>query len=420
MTGCCGKTGAEKTQTGACSGGPKQPCWLASAAGDIRPALEHFSTMIPRCMDYVQSAKAAGKPIVGIMCEYTPRELIMAAGGVPVCLCGGSEKTIPPAEEILPSNLCPLIKSSFGYHLLKNNPLLEMCDLIVAETTCDGKKKMYELMSDTRAMHILELPQKQDDADAAEHWLREVIKLKQKLEEAFKVELTDERLREAVALMNRERGLRRKLAGLMKPDTTPFTGRQLLELKSSISGMAEDLAQYESLLVSAQGGAVAGNGKPVRVLMTGVPIVHGAERVLEIVESAGGLVVCMENCTGLKPILEDVDESASDLLRAVADKYLHLPCSVQTINSRRLEVLEQLVNEYRPQCIIELIWQACLTYDVEAARIKELSDKLHLPYLRINTDYSPSDTARITVRVEALFETIRSAAPQACCGCCSS
>ena len=30
-----------------------------------------------------------------------------------------------------------------------------------------------------------------------------------------------------------------------------------------------------------------------------------------------------------------------------------------------------------------------------------------LPYLRIETDYSPSDSARIAVRVEALFETVR-------------
>jgi len=33
-----------------------------------------------------------------------------------------------------------------------------------------------------------------------------------------------------------------------------------------------------------------------------------------------------------------------------------------------------------------------------------------LPYLRIETDYSPSDSGRIAVRVEALFETVRAGA----------
>ena len=130
--------------------------------------------MIDHCYEYATAAKAAGRPIVGILCEYTPRELIMAAGGVPVCLCGGSAKTIPAAEQHLPANLCPLIKSTYGYHVLRSNPFLEMADLIVGETTCDGKKKMYELMAETRPMYVLELPHKAADAEALDYWLREL------------------------------------------------------------------------------------------------------------------------------------------------------------------------------------------------------------------------------------------------------
>jgi benzoyl-CoA reductase/2-hydroxyglutaryl-CoA dehydratase subunit BcrC/BadD/HgdB len=70
-------------------------------------------------------------------------------------------------------------------------------------------------------------------------------------------------------------------------------------------------------------------------------------------------------------------------------------------------VLRELFTEYRPQCIIELIWQACLTYDVESYLVKKLAEQeLGIPYLRIETDYSPSDSARIALRVEALFETV--------------
>ena len=142
--------------------------------------------------------------------------------------------------------------------------------------------------------------------------------------------------------------------------------------------------------------------------MTGVPIVHGAERVLDIVEGSGGLVVCMENCTGLKPIAEDVDESAKDLIQALAEKYFRLPCSVKTPNRARVDLLRKLAAEYRPACVIELIWQACLTYDVESLRIKRWAEQeLGVPYLRIQTDYAPSDSARIAVRVEALIEMVR-------------
>ncbi len=363
--------------------------------------------MIEHCYQHALDARRQGRPIVGILCEYTPRELIMAAGGVPVCLCGGSAEMIGPAEEHLPSNLCPLIKSTYGYSVRKANPFLEMADLIVAETTCDGKKKMYELLARTRPMVVLELPQKQADADALEHWVKELRKLKAELERRFHVKITDDRIREAVRTMNRERRLRRELAELMRSDAPPLTGRQLLDLKSIISGLEPDLQQYaEALRLLKDGGATQTGGR-VRVLMTGVPMVHGAERVIGIIESCGGLVVCMDNCTGLKPIWEDVDESADDPIAALAEKYFRIPCSVMTPNDRRIDLIREQVAAYRPQCIVDLIWQACLTYDVESHRVKHLAQELELPFQRIETDYSPSDSARIALRVEALFETVR-------------
>jgi len=416
----CGKgPSVEPTPTDPCA--PPEPPCCASPAGAAKAddgPLGWFAEMIAHCLAHAKAAKAEGRPVVGILCEYTPRELILAAGGVPVCLCGGSADTISVAEEQLPANLCPLIKSTFGYHVLKSNPFLEMADLIVAETTCDGKKKMYELMADSRPMYVLELPQRPRDADALAHWTAELRKCKAELERRFDVEITDAKLREAIALMNRERRLRRQLAETMTAENPPLTGLELLDLKSSISGIAEDLAQYEKASADLAGKT----GPPerasrVRVLLTGVPVVHGAQRVVEIIEDSGGLIVCMENCTGVKPILEDVDETADDPVTALAEKYFHLPCSVMTPNAGRLDWLARLAEQYRPQCVVELIWQACLTYDVESYRVKEFVEaELDLPYLRIETDYSRSDSARIAVRVEALFETVgqRNRGPSSC------
>jgi len=342
--------------------------------------------------------------------------VILAAGAVPVCLCGGSAATISAAEQQLPANLCPLIKSTFGYHLNRSNPFLEMADLVVAETTCDGKKKMFELMGVSRPMYVLELPQKAEEADALEHWTREVGKLKEHLERRFQVAITPDTLRDAIRLMNRERGLRRQLADLMVLDSPPCTGRQLLEFKSIISGIESDLQQYEKAFQSyrstrsnpGSSAADIANSRKVRVLLTGVPIVHGAERVLELIESCGAVVVCQENCTGIKPILEDVDPEEADPLSAIARKYYHLPCSVMTPNPRRLDTLRALAEKFHPDCVIELVWQACLTYDVESYRVRKLAEEqLGLPYLKITTDYSPSDSARIATRVEALLETAR-------------
>ncbi len=255
---------------------------------------------------------------------------------------------------------------------------------------------------------VLELPQKADDADALEHWTREVRKFKEHLEQRFQTHITDEKLRAACRLMNRERQLRRQLAALMMRDPPPLTGRQLIEFKSNISGIEADLQQYENALKIFTEQKRQPDKPEIRVLLTGVPLVHGAERVLELIEDAGAVVVAMENCTGLKPILDDVDLDEPDVLRAIARKYYHLPCSVMTPNTRRFETLRSLAAKFRPHCVIELVWQACLTYDIESLQVRKLAEEeLHLPYLKITTDYSPSDSARISARVEALFETIR-------------
>ncbi len=405
MADCGSRSEPARPAAAPCCGGPADP-----PAG----AMGWFDNRIAHALDYARSLDDAGRPIVGIMCEYTPRELILAAGAAPVCLCGGSAEMVGPAEQHLPANLCPLIKSTFGYHVTGTNPFLEMASLIVSETTCDGKKKMYELMGESRPMHVLELPQKPDLAASLDQWTGELVKLTGRLEQQFGVRITDGKLREAIGVMNRERAVRRELAALMKTDCPPITGRGLLDLQSMIAGNSEELEQYDRVLAELRSRP----GDPqlasrVRVLMTGVPMAHGAQRVLEIIEDSGGLVVCMENCSGLKPILEDVDASADDPIRAIAEKYYHLPCSVMTPNDRRMDVLRDLASDYRVDCIIELIWQACLTYDVESHYVRQLAGDLNLPYLRIETDYSPSDSARIAVRIQALFETIQAAGPPA-------
>jgi benzoyl-CoA reductase/2-hydroxyglutaryl-CoA dehydratase subunit BcrC/BadD/HgdB len=396
---------------------------LPATYGDPPGPLAWFGSMIDHCYDYAEAARAAGRPIVGIMCEFTPREIILAAGAVPVCLCGGSPATIPAAEQYLPANLCPLIKSTFGYLVTGKNPFLNWADVVVAETTCDGKKKMFELLGASKPMYVLELPQKADEPDALEHWVLELRKFQQFLAGRFGVSITDAALGQAIELMNRERGLRRQLADLMMADPPPLTGRQLLDFKSIISGIEADLQQYERALqsyASADPGPqiahrksqIAKHPSPIRVLLTGVPLVHGAERVLELIESCGAVVVCLENCTGLKPILEDVDlTNEPDPIRAIGRKYYHLPCSVMTPNPRRFDTLRALAAKFRPHCIVELVWQACLTYDVESYKVRQLAEQeLRLPYLKITTDYSPSDSSRIKARVEALVETVRAKA----------
>ncbi|MGA2531443.1 MAG: double-cubane-cluster-containing anaerobic reductase [Candidatus Aminicenantales bacterium] len=372
------------------------------------PALARFDRMVPNAIEYAERAKAEGRKIVSIFCEFTPRELILAADAIPVCACGGSHETVVAAERDLPSNLCPLIKSSYGFALEKANPIFEISDLVVAETTCDGKKKMFERLQEFKPVYVLELPQKPDDEGAFLRWKAEIIKLRGRLEELTGNAITDDNLRAAIRLMNRERALRRDIARLAGRG---LTGREVLDAKSLISGVPEDLAAYELIIDEAKALKISPAGRP-SILLTGVPTPHGAEKVVDIIEAAGATVIVQETCTGLKPLLEDVAETG-DPLEAIARKYYHLPCSCMTPNTRRMETIDRLIGEFHPGGVIDLIWHACLTYDVESGTLKRRLDAKHgLPYLKIVTDYSPSDSQQLRLRIEAFIAMIAEQSPR--------
>jgi len=396
---------SEGPKAGADEERSQEPSSVESSLLHKIPALSRFDRMVSNAIEYAEEEKKNGRKIVMMFCEFTPRELILAADAVPVCACGGSHEMAVAAERELPANLCPLIKSSYGFALEQANPIFEMSDLVVAETTCDGKKKMFERLEEFKPLHVLELPQKPDDEGGFIRWKGEVVKLRRRLEELTGNSITDDKLREAIRLMNRERGLRRQIARLAGHG---LTGREVLDAKSLISGIPEDLEAYELILDEARALDAAPAGRPL-VLLTGVPAPHGAEKVLDIIEDAGATVVVQETCTGLKPLLEDVAEKG-DPLEAIARKYYHLPCSCMTPNTRRMDSIDQLIAEFRPWGVIDLIWHACLTYDVESVVLKRHLDAKHkLPYLKIVTDYSPSDSQQLRLRVEAFIAMLAAA-----------
>lgn len=125
---------------------------------ELPRTFEEFDEARKQSFLKVKDYKDAGGRLVGYLCSYTPLEVIDAAGAASVALCGMSDETIPAAETVLPANLCPLIKSTYGFALTDKCPFTYFADLIVGETTCDGKKKMYELLGDLKDVHVLHLP----------------------------------------------------------------------------------------------------------------------------------------------------------------------------------------------------------------------------------------------------------------------
>lgn len=151
---------------------------------ELPEVFEEFAEQRKQSFLAVKELKDQGIPVIGSFCTYFPKEIPMALGATTVSLCSTSDETIPEAEKDLPKNLCPLIKSSYGFAKTDKCPFFYFSDLVVGETTCDGKKKMYEIMGEFKPFYMIELPNSQSP-EALEFWNKEIIKFKEYLEELF-------------------------------------------------------------------------------------------------------------------------------------------------------------------------------------------------------------------------------------------
>ncbi|WP_233120175.1 double-cubane-cluster-containing anaerobic reductase [Tissierella creatinophila] len=364
----------------------------------------------------IKEAHENGERVVGMYCVFSPSEIAIAAGAIPVTLCGTTQEPIEAAERELPRNLCPLIKSSYGFAITDKCPYFYFSDVLLAETTCDGKKKMYELMGKIKPMHVMNLPQTAEGEESLVFWENEMKKFKTFLENEFNVDITDEKLRDAIKLMNRERIAMKRLHKLNAHKPAPISGMDMMTsqwLKGFNVDRENGIKLIEDLIEEVEEriekGIFAYEKSAPRILLTGCPVgVGGADKVLRALEEAGASVVALENCTGYKGLDVLVEESETqDPLYSLAKKYLSTPCSCMTPNNSRLDLIKRLADEYSVDAVIDLTWQACHTYAIESFTVKGfVEDELNLPFIQIETDYSDSDTGQIKTRIEAFIETV--------------
>lgn len=359
----------------------------------------------------VKEIKDSGTPVIGTFCTYFPQELAIAMGAVVVSLCSMSDETIPAAEKVLPSNLCPLIKSSFGFAKTDKCPFFYFSDLIVGETTCDGKKKMYEYLGEFKPVYVMEIPNKQSEQGIL-LWKNEIIKMKEFLENKFNVTITEEQIKEAIHIKNEERKALKDLYEVMKLDPVPMTGGDLFKVLYGSSYKLDKKAipgQIRSLEAKIKEDYIKEKKieKKPRILVTGCPIGGATEKVIKAIEDNGGIVVTYENCSGAKAIDELVDENNPDVYEALAKRYLNIGCSVMTPNPKRLELLDKLIDEYKVDGVVEVVLQACHTYNIETIGIKRfVNEKKGKPYISVETDYSTADIGQLSTRLTAFIEML--------------
>ena len=378
---------------------------------DLPEVFEEFGEQRRKAFIEIKEYKEKGVPVVGMYCAYFPTELAMAVGAIPVGLCSFSNETIPAAEQKMPKSMCPLVKSSYGFAISDKCPFFHFSDLIIGETTCDGKKKMYEMLAEFKPVFVMELPNSQSQV-SMEFWRSEVIRTKEYFEDFFQTIITEEKIKEAIHLGNEIRKSLLRLCEVMKLEPAPVLGGNIQKIVSG-SKYRFDFkttpavvdAITDRILEEYHQGKML-ESRP-RILVTGCPMGGDSLKVIQAIEENGGVVVAVENCSGVKTLDRMIDEDDPDIYGAIARRYLSTGCSIMTPNDNRIELIGRIIDEYHVDGVVEMILSGCHATGAEAAYIQQfVTEEKGLPYLSVDTDYSKEDYAQISTRVAALIEMI--------------
>lgn len=366
-----------------------------------------------RVKELREYAKDGGK-VVATYCVFVPEEIVWAAGGIPVGLCAGTQFSIPMAESVLPRNTCALIKSSFGFKLGRICPYVQASHLIVGETTCDGKKKMFEILNQYQPVYVMEVPNKKTQR-SRQLWLEEVADFKDVIEKLTENTVTAENLKQAIDNVNNRRRALQRLYNLRKVKPVPVSGKDAL-LVTQVSfyddvkrntEMVNALCEELDERVRAGEGVAPANAR--RILISGSPMAIPNWKLHHIIESAGAVVVCEESCTGTRffsDLVESTGDGLDEQMNAVANRYMNIHCACFTPNDERVDDIVRLAKEYQVDGVVHYNLQFCHTYATEAVRVEKRLEDEGIPLLRIETDYSDEDTGQLKNRIDAFLEMI--------------
>lgn len=386
---------------------------------DNRPAGMAFWDMVVSDIHGIRpeeliNAQKNGQKVFGTFCVYVPDEIIIAADGIVTGLCGGSQFWVPDGERVLPKSMCPLIKASVGARLGKTCPFFQIADMYIGETTCDGKKKAWEILGQDVPMYVMDMPQMKRPEDY-ERWTREIQKLSVKVEEQTGKAITADNLKKAIHIINEKRKALQRVYNARKSLNLPISGKDaLLVMQIAFFDDPVRCAQMANALADEleqrieDGVSVFPPGTK-RILVTGTPMAIPNWKIHHLIETSGGAVVCEESCTGTRYIENLVDEDASTLeeqYKALADRYLHINCACFTPNEGRVEDVLRLAKEYQVDGVIDVHLKFCTLYDTEGRAISNALKDAGIPVLEIETDYTDADAEQLRTRIEAFIEVI--------------
>jgi benzoyl-CoA reductase subunit C len=262
-------------------------------------------------LKFVQSWKAAvpGRKAIGHMPIYVPREIIHAAGMLPVGIVGGGDRLeIIRGDAFFQSYICHIPRSTIELAL---SGRLDALEGMLFPSICDVIRNlsgMWTMLFPDRYVRYVDVPQNYDPNVGGVFWRREIEVLREDLSRLSGRPITDENLRLSISLYNLNRMAIRDLyaARSSKPWFFPISEMYLILRAGNILPVEEHTALLRAYLSQAPQEEERFEQDESRVILVGMFCEQPPLGLLATIERAGCLVVDDDLLLGLRWLKGDV------------------------------------------------------------------------------------------------------------------
>jgi benzoyl-CoA reductase subunit C len=367
----------------------------------------------------VRELRKAGKKIVGYICLYPPIEIITALGLVPFRVFGDMSEPITAADKVSTTVVCPFLRSIIDLGIKGK---FDFLDGVVGAHTCDIGMTLViswrDYIKDAPFTHLLDVPHT-DHLPAIDYFEGQINHFKRHIEEFSGVKLTDDKLKKACELHNKQRALVRRLYDLRKSDPPLLTSVENIEVLVAVFSLPveEGNALLEEVIKEVSERNVRPAKKKARLIVWG-PVFDNTA-LYELIESADANVVVDDTCVGTRAFWADIQEPYN--LHSLAKRYLvDIKCprtyrdsayqeterSYDKDLDSRFSYIKKAVVDWKVNGAILQSVKYCDTHGYEVPNLRHYLDTLGIPSIYIEHDYSERSLAPIKTRVEAFLETL--------------
>lgn len=375
----------------------------------MQETLTRFSSIIDNPYERLARWKKQTKgKIFGCFPMHVPEELIHAEGILPIIILD-SDEDITIADRYIQAYLCSLVLSKFDMVLRGK---LDFLDGIVLPNICDFMEQLpdiWRIHLSTPPLWDLQLAAGDLHKPSVRRYLiDQFTDFKASLEESFGQEITDQRLRQSIAIYNRNRSLLSRLYQLRRANPGLFRAEDMVTVVTA--GMLMPKEEHSELLTEllarAEGARPALNGKS-RLVLTGNLCDQPAKGILELIDKLGVVIVDDDLYTGRRYFATQVDETL-DPIEALVERYINdVPCPTKSDTDKDwADYIITLARETKANGVLMLRVINCEPHGFDYPYLKDRLTQADIPLLMIETEHKLS-MEPVKTRVQAFIETLK-------------